>query len=106
MGSCQTGSWSAMTRRIPTLKTLGNLAKEVREALDNEEFDIVASLLWDVAFKAILFAMRRQGYQFRRTWPHMKPLVPALVPLLSTDYTKVLEQAKNLDKDTRYAEDD
>jgi hypothetical protein len=93
-------------RRIRTLDTLRRLADEVQQALDDDDLDIVASLLWDLAFKAAMFALRHQGTPFRRTWTNVRSLLPTLRPVLGRDYSTLLAAVKDIDRDARYAEDE
>lgn len=95
-----------MKKTINTWKTIEKLAKELNNELDNEDYEIVASLVWDLAFKAILYAAKKKGFSLRRTWPNLKPFLPTLTPPLKKDYTALLKSARDINKDARYAEDE
>jgi hypothetical protein len=94
-----------MKKQLKTWEIIDNLADEVRNGLDNEDYEIVASLIWDLAFKTAMYAIKRRGIAVRWTWPNVKKILPTLIPPLKKDYTNLLSGARAINKDARYADD-
>jgi hypothetical protein len=61
-----------MKKSISTWTVIERIAEEVHAGLDNEEYDVVASLLWDLAFRTAMYAVKKKGLKFRKTWPNVK----------------------------------
>src|SRR5207253_2464845 len=62
----------------------------------------VPGIAWDLIVKALLYGLRIRKQAVRPTWPQLRKQIPALG--LATDYTRVFETIRGLDKEERYSD--
>jgi hypothetical protein len=95
-----------MKRRIKTWSVLDSLARELREAIDNGDVELIPGIAWELCFRAARYAQRKcDSRRIRGMWFDLRQRIPNLSPPLREDYTALLTELKGLDKVAHYAED-
>jgi uncharacterized protein (UPF0305 family) len=89
-------------KKLATKDVIERLAQELSRARDNEKWELVPGIAWDLLMKSLLYALRIKKQPVRPTWPQLRKKVPAIGA--ASDYTALFETVRDLEKKERYSE--
>ena len=97
---------SPKSKKIKSWTIIEKLVTELHEALENEEWELVAALADRVLMKSLLYVVRVKNLKVRKSWPHLRKVLAKLGPPFRSDYTALFDLARELDSKERYSEDE